>query len=54
MKLRGPDMASFDSVCGVECLTWRSNGSERTGKAVNNRDGMYIVYCIRGNLGENI
>ena len=39
-------MTSFDKICRVECLTWRTNGGELEVKAVNTMQG-----CNLGLLG---
>ena len=49
-KLRGPNMASYDSVCGVECLTWRTNGRELEVKAVNTMQGCNLEGKIDFNV----
>ena len=43
-------MASYDSVCGVEWLTWRTNGRELAVKAVNTMQGCNLERKIDFNV----
>ena len=43
-------MGSYDSVCGVECLTWRTNGRELAVKAVNTMQGCNLERKIDFNV----